>query len=109
MQENNQGVVEQNSGSARERQINQRIQEIIQQSKKICDEISQLNKTSISVELPKIAIIGMEGTGKTVLMCVLAKKLSVITPEGYYLDPQNNRTMKWSELLGHKKAINKPL
>ena len=42
---------------------------------------------------PSIAIIGLEGSGKTVLMSVLAKRLSV-PKDGCYLDPVGIQTMK---------------
>ena len=43
----------------------------------------------------KIALIGLEASGKTVLMTVLAKQLSKTLPEGYYLDPQGISTMRY--------------
>ena len=43
---------------------------------------------------PSIAILGLEGSGKTVLMTVLAKKLSETPEEGYYLDPIGTPTIK---------------
>ena len=49
------------------------------------------------LSLPKIAIIGMEGSGKTVLMTVLAKRMSQLPNRQYYLDPQNARTLKYVE------------
>ena len=43
---------------------------------------------------PSIAIIGLEGSGKTVLMTVLAKKLSTSPTAGGYMDPIGTQTMK---------------
>ncbi len=51
----------------------------------------------MQTKTPKIAFIGMEGSGKTVLISVLAKKMSEIISQGYYLDPQNNRTFQYVE------------
>ena len=42
---------------------------------------------------PKIALIGLEASGKTVLTTVLAKRLSQTREQGYYLDPQGFSTI----------------
>ena len=46
---------------------------------------------------PKIAVIGLEASGKTVLMTVLAKKLSQTIHQGYFLDPKGVLTIKYIE------------
>ena len=46
---------------------------------------------------PKVAIIGLEASGKTVLMTVLAKKLSQTVHQGYFLDPKGTATIKYIE------------
>lgn len=46
---------------------------------------------------PKIAVIGLEASGKTVLMSVLAKKLSQTIHQGYFLDPKGVKTIKYIE------------
>ena len=46
---------------------------------------------------PKIAVIGLEASGKTVLMSVLAKKLSQTVHHGYFLDPKGVNTIKYTE------------
>lgn len=43
---------------------------------------------------PNIAIIGLEGSGKTVLMTVLAKTHSAPVSNGFYLEPISAQTMK---------------
>ena len=46
---------------------------------------------------PSIAIIGTEGSGKTVLTTVLAKHLSRIDSRGVFMDPQSVATMRYVE------------
>ena len=46
---------------------------------------------------PSIAIIGTEGSGKTVLTAVLARQLRSAAPRGVFLNPQNVATMKYVE------------
>lgn len=46
---------------------------------------------------PHIALIGTEGSGKTVLTTVLAKYLTDTGDEHLYLDPSNTMTMKYIE------------
>ncbi len=46
---------------------------------------------------PKIAVIGLEASGKTVLMSVLAKKLSQTVHQGYFLDPKGVASIKYVE------------
>ena len=43
---------------------------------------------------PSIAIIGLEGSGKTVLMTVLAKRIATPSDKGYYLEPIGVQTMR---------------
>jgi len=47
--------------------------------------------------LPSIAIIGTEGSGKTVLTTTLAKRLSTIDSRGVFLNPQGVGTLKYVE------------
>ena len=47
--------------------------------------------------LPQIAIIGMEGSGKTVLTTVLAKRLSTMADQGMFLNPKSSKTIKYVE------------
>jgi hypothetical protein len=47
--------------------------------------------------LPSIAIIGTEGSGKTVLTVTLAKRLSTIDARGVFLNPQGVGTLKYVE------------
>lgn len=55
--------------------------------------------TNPELKLPKIALIGMEGSGKTVLTTVLAKRMS--RPEQhFYLDP-HGKTLKYVEEMWH--------
>ncbi len=59
---------------------------------------SVLNATSSRTSTsPTVAVIGMEGAGKTVLVTTLAKKLSVIDSRGVFLDPQDRRTLNYVE------------
>ena len=51
--------------------------------------------------MPKIAVIGLEASGKTVLMTVLAKKLSQTFHQGYFLDPKGVATIKYVESVWH--------
>ncbi len=46
---------------------------------------------------PRIAIIGTEGAGKTVLITALAKRLSTIDARGVFLNPQGVKTLKYVE------------
>ena len=46
---------------------------------------------------PTIAIVGLEASGKTVLMTALARKLAQTSSRGYFLDPIGNRTIKYIE------------
>ena len=46
---------------------------------------------------PSLAIIGTEGSGKTVLTCILAKRLSTIDSRGVFLNPQGVGTLKYVE------------
>lgn len=46
---------------------------------------------------PTVAIIGMEGSGKTVLATTLAKRLSTIDARGIFLNPQGVATLKYIE------------
>ena len=46
---------------------------------------------------PSIAIIGLEGSGKTVLMTVLAKKLTSLPEAGGYMNPIGTQTMRQVE------------
>ena len=48
-----------------------------------------------------IAIIGMEGSGKTVLTTTLAKRLSIIDARGIFLNPQGVKTLKYVESVWH--------
>ena len=49
------------------------------------------------VGCPKIAVIGLEGSGKTVLVTTLAKKLSATGESDFLLVPQDAATMKYVE------------
>ena len=46
---------------------------------------------------PRIAIIGTEASGKTVLITVLAKRYSHVDAEGLFLNPLDNATLKFVE------------
>lgn len=46
---------------------------------------------------PMIAVIGMEGSGKTVLTTTLAKRLSTIDARGVFLNPQGVKTLRYVE------------
>jgi len=63
--------------------------------------MSQANKvvstSSSDARSPTLAIIGMEGSGKTVLATTLAKKLSKMTSHGVFLNPQDTKTLKYVE------------
>lgn len=52
-------------------------------------------------QAPAIAIIGLEGSGKTVLATTLAKRLSAIDERGIFLNPQGTRTFKYVEKVWH--------
>lgn len=57
-----------------------------------------MNKSRPSNQAPPaIAIIGMEGSGKTVLITTLAKRLSTIDHRGIFLNPQGVRTLRYVE------------
>lgn len=47
--------------------------------------------------VPRIAIIGTEGSGKTVLITTLAKRFSQASPNGAFLYPLDNNTMRYVE------------
>lgn len=47
--------------------------------------------------MPRIAIIGTEGSGKTVLITTLAKRFSRVSPNGAFLYPLDNNTMRYVE------------
>lgn len=49
--------------------------------------------------VPSIAIIGTEGSGKTVLTTTLAKRLSTIDSRGVFLNPQGVATLKYVERI----------
>jgi len=51
--------------------------------------------------VPNIAIIGLEGSGKTVLATTLAKRLSTIDARGVFLNPQGVKTLKYVEGVWH--------
>lgn len=53
--------------------------------------------TATTLRTPTIAIIGMEGAGKTVLTATLAKRLSSIDSRGMFLNPQGVKTLKYVE------------
>lgn len=53
--------------------------------------------SSSSARVPTIAIIGLEGSGKTVLTVTLAKRLSTIDARGVFLNPQGVKTLKYVE------------
>ncbi len=53
--------------------------------------------SSEAAKQPQIAMIGMEGSGKTVLTTVLAKRLSTMADQGLFLDPLNSKTIKYVE------------
>ncbi|NJN36999.1 MAG: hypothetical protein HC794_08030 [Nitrospiraceae bacterium] len=46
---------------------------------------------------PTIAVIGMEGSGKTVLATTLAKRLSTTDANGVFLNPQGVQTLQYVE------------
>lgn len=50
-----------------------------------------------SVRKPTIAVIGTEGSGKTVFITALAKYLSTIGSRGVFLNPQGVKTLKYVE------------
>ena len=50
---------------------------------------------------PQIAIIGTEGSGKTVLITVLAKRFSHISADGLFLNPLDGKTIKYVESAWH--------
>ena len=57
--------------------------------------------------VPNIAVIGTEGSGKTVLITTLAKRLSVIDSRGIFFNPKDSKTLKyvekvWSTLQSEK-------
>ena len=52
---------------------------------------------NVSRPMPAIAIIGTEGSGKTVLTTTLAKRLSTIDSRGVFLNPQGVGTLKYVE------------
>lgn len=47
--------------------------------------------------VPQIAIIGTEGSGKTVLITTLAKRFSQISADGAFLNPLDNKTLRYVE------------
>jgi hypothetical protein len=49
------------------------------------------------MDTPQIALIGTEGSGKTVLTTVLAKRFSIATPDGLFLNPHGIKTMQYIE------------
>ena len=51
----------------------------------------------LATRSPTIAVIGMEGAGKTVLVTTLAKRLSTIDARGVFLNPQGVKTLKYVE------------
>ncbi|MDR3110439.1 MAG: hypothetical protein LBU65_12275 [Planctomycetaceae bacterium] len=51
------------------------------------------------MDTPQIALIGTEGSGKTVLTAVLAKRFSIATPDGLLLNPRGAKTMKYIEYV----------
>ena len=59
------------------------------------------------VKPPQIAIIGTEGSGKTVLITTLAKRFSEVSAEGVFLEPLDNKTLRYVErtwqTLGEKE------
>src|SRR5436190_300979 len=46
---------------------------------------------------PSVAIIGTEGSGKTVLTTTLARRLSTIDARGVFLNPQGVATLRYVE------------
>lgn len=50
-----------------------------------------------TVRSPTIAVIGMEGSGKTVLATTLAKRLCTIDARGVFLNPKGVKTLKYVE------------
>jgi hypothetical protein len=48
---------------------------------------------------PSIAIVGTEGSGKTVLIATLAKRLSTVNSQGVFLNPQGVVTLKYIEKI----------
>lgn len=48
-------------------------------------------------KMPMVAVIGLEGSGKTVLITTLAKRLATINKSGVFLNPQSVTTMKYVE------------
>ncbi|GIW96397.1 MAG: hypothetical protein KatS3mg110_4438 [Pirellulaceae bacterium] len=45
----------------------------------------------------RVAVLGTEGSGKTVLTCVLAKRFNVPGPDGMFLEPLDAKTLKFVE------------
>lgn len=48
---------------------------------------------------PRIAVIGTEGSGKTVLVATLAKRFSVTSKDGFFLSPIDNTTHRYVERM----------
>jgi hypothetical protein len=47
--------------------------------------------------IPQVAIIGTEGSGKTVLISTLAHRFGAISQNGLFLNPLDNQTLKYVE------------
>ncbi|MCC7193493.1 MAG: ATP-binding protein [Phycisphaeraceae bacterium] len=54
-----------------------------------------------------VAIIGTEGTGKTVLITTLASRFSRVTPDGLFLSPSDNRGVTYKYVSRSWDALSK--
>ena len=51
--------------------------------------------------MPSIAIVGTEGSGKTVFITTLAKRFSTDNPVGAFMNPQGRKTIQYVEHVWH--------
>ena len=51
--------------------------------------------------MPNVAIVGTEGSGKTVFITTLAKRFSADNPLGAFMNPQGRKTIQYVEQVWH--------
>ena len=55
--------------------------------------------------MSKVAIVGVEGSGKTVLMAALAETYGQATHDGVYLMPENQAAFSFMTMIPHKMRV----